>query len=118
MFVNQFQTRTTAMTCKSSGLTYTEALLANLKDKAVEIYTGDANKTHMYSDFQIDQKQVVKGILKDGGGDWLMIECLSSTGIKSLVFINSWAIHAVMEDVDGVSFMDLFIDSNLKTIQK
>ena len=101
-----------------SGATYVEMLLLNLKDKPVEIYTGDANKTHMYSDYQIEQKQVIKGILKDGSGDCLVLECTSRTNVKSLIFINSWAIHAVMEDVEGTSFMELFVDSNLGTYAK
>lgn len=93
--------------------TYVETLLLNFKDKPIEIYTGDAYKTHIYSDYEISRKQVLKGILRDGCGDCLVLECTSRMGVKTMVFVNSWAIHAVMEDVEGTSFMEIFVDSNL-----
>lgn len=97
---------------------YAETILLHLKGKTIEVYSGDSNRTHIYLDYEINNSQVIKGTLKDAVGECLMIECAQANGAKSLVYINSWAVTAIVESAVGISFSEILIDSKAEKPKK
>lgn len=93
---------------------YAEGLLASLKNKKIEIYTGDTSRVQEYSDYSLSQKSVIRGVLRDCLGDCVVVECTDSRGATNLVYLNGWSITAVMEPKNNLSIVDIFINESEK----
>lgn len=93
---------------------FVESVLPHLKGKLVEIFTGTYAKNRKYSDFDHQQKEVIRGILKDGDCDLLIIEVADSVGNKNDVFVNGWSVTAMLEPKRGISIVDIYLDEHQK----
>ncbi len=97
---------------KNTG--YVESVLPYLRGKFVEIYTGSSAKTRKYSDFDQNQKEVIRGILKDGSHDLLILEVTDRLGNSNNVYINGWAVRAIVEPQNSISIIDVYVDEHEK----
>lgn len=97
---------------------YVEAILPYLQDKLVEIFTGSYAKTRKYYDFDHQQKEVIRGVVRGGAGDLLMVEIgdlgNTSNSNTNIVYINGWAITAIIEPKNSISIFDVYRDEHEK----
>lgn len=96
---------------------FVESVLPLLKGKLVEVYAGTYAKTRKYSDFDHQQKEVIRGILKDGDFDLLILEVMDRFGNVNLVYINGWAVTAIVEPQNGMSIIDVYHDEHEKQVK-
>lgn len=93
------------MKCKS----FAEAALFFLKGKYVEVYEGTNGKLQKWSDYENQQKEVIRGILVGGMGDLLIVEVTDiSSGLVNNVYINGWAIRTILEPKNSMSTFDVY----------
>jgi len=93
---------------------YVESILPYLKGKFVEVYAGSSAKTRKYSDYEQNQKEVIRGILKDGSHDLLIVEVTDRLGNSNDVYINGWSVRAIVEPQNGISIIDVYVDEHEK----
>lgn len=86
---------------------YSAALLQTLKDVEVEVYCGDIKTTQVLHDYTVQEKNVLRGIIRDAVGDCVMIEC-HKNNLKTTVFLNVWSIKAVVKMADPLFIKDVF----------
>lgn len=94
--------------------TYAEAVLALLKGKTVEIYEGTNGKIRKWAEFDNQQKEVIRGTLKGGSGDLLIVEVSDQFGNTNDVYINGWAVKAIVEPKNNISIIDVYIEEYKK----
>lgn len=93
--------------------TFVESVASYLKGKNVEVYAGTSSKSRAYSDFEVQQKEVIRGILKDAIGELLIIEV--DNGINTnVVYVNGWSVVAILEPQNGISIIDVYVDEHTK----
>ncbi len=88
---------------------YAVAALEMYKDKFVEIYMGDSATSLQFADCSVNQKNVVRGRLRDAIGDGLVLEC-EVNHQKQNVLINVWSIVIIMELEGHGNISDIYID--------
>jgi len=93
---------------------YAEAVLTLLKGKSVEVYDGSDGRYRKYSDFDFQQKAVIRGILKDGVGDLLIIEVTDKFGNTNDVYVNGWAVKSIVEPKNTISIIDVYTEEHRK----
>lgn len=94
--------------------TYAEAVLSLLKGKRVEIYEGTNGKLQKWSDYENQQKEVIRGILKGGMGDLLIIEVYDEFGNSNDVYVNGWAVKTILEPKNNISTIDVYTNEEDK----
>lgn len=93
------------------------AVLELYQGKLIEINTGEIQTTLLFDDRQLDQKSLVRGILKDALGDALILEC-SVNGHRQTVLINCWSISSIMELEGYGSLKDIYVDEYQQHLKK
>lgn len=93
--------------------TYGEAVYSQLKDRKVEIFLGSNSKSHEYLDYSVNQKEVIRGTLRNAVGDLLVVEvgCGDRT---NLAYINIWNVIMIVEPKNGISVIDVYCDAASK----
>lgn len=94
---------------------FAAGILKHLKNEEVEIYCGDVKTTLQFHDYNVQQKNVIRGFIKDAIGDAIIVECEKSNK-KGIVFLNVWSIKAIIKIKDSLFIADIFEDEeeNLK----
>lgn len=98
------------MTCQS----YAQSVLSFLKGKYVEVYEGTNGKLQKWADYENQQKEVIRGILKGGVGDLLIVEVADIFGNTNDVYINGFAVKAIIEPKNGLSIIDVYTQEQKK----
>lgn len=93
---------------------YAESVLALLKGKAVEIYEGTNGKLQKWADYENQQKEVIRGILKGGSGDLLIVEVTDDFGNKNDAYVNGWSVKVIVEPRNGISIFDVYTEEERK----
>lgn len=88
---------------------FAAAIVKHLKDQEVELYCGDIKTTMQFHDFNIQQKNVIRGTIKDATGDAIIIEC-NRNGKTGIVFLNVWSIKTIIRVEDPLFMADIFED--------
>lgn len=93
---------------------YAESVLIFLKGKFVEIYEGTNGKLQKWADYENQQKEVIRGILKDSVGDLLIVEVTDILGNTNDVYINGFAVKTIIEPKNGLSIIDVYTQEQKK----
>lgn len=94
---------------------FAESVLPYLKDKQVEVYANSSSLERRYSDFEVTQKEVIRGILKDASGDMFVIEISSVDGYSTnTVFVNCWHVTSIIEPKNNISLTECYVDEHKK----
>jgi len=89
---------------------YAEAVIKYLKDQEVEIYCGTDKTILKFADYDVCQKNLIKGVLVDACGDCLIVECLKN-GMKNTIFLNCWAVYSIVPVRQGaLRTKDMHVD--------
>ena len=94
--------------------TYAEAIASLLMDENVEVYTGESVGSTHYSDYDVEQKAVVKGTIRGAKGQVLIVEVRVDTPMESrttTAYVNGWYIKGINKTADGVPIAMVF-DNN------
>lgn len=97
---------------------FAAAILHNLKDKFVEINCGDVRTVLTFSDFEVNQKNLIRGYVRDAMGDCLMVEVKRNSvpPQAAIVYVNVWAIKCLMEISAGNMHMrDIYEDEEFRS---
>lgn len=88
---------------------FAESIVRRLKNKIVEIYSGDTGTTRQYSQDSVTLKEVIRGTIVDAEGELLVIEVTNKeTYGVNLVYINAWNIRIIVEPKNGMSITDIY----------
>jgi len=90
-----------------SDLSYAQAIGELLKGKMVEVFCGEQAKNLLFNDYEISQRSVIRGKIKDVIGDCLIIEC-ERGGIKNNAYVNGWQIQTIVPINNTLSMVDVF----------
>ncbi len=82
------------------------AIIMKLQDKEVEVYLGDSGYSLKYSEYDFNLKNIIRGKVKEGIGDCLILEVGDIK--KSEVFVNSWSIKCIVPVDDPHFIKDVF----------
>lgn len=93
--------------------TYVEIAASFLKGKNVEVYAGTSGRSRAYSDFEVQQKEVIRGVLKDAIGELLIMEVTDGSN-TNLVYVNGWSVVAIVEPKNKMSIVNIYVDENTK----
>jgi hypothetical protein len=96
---------------------FAAAILHHLKDQEVELYCGDVRTTRLFADYERAQKNVLRCVIKDALGDCLIVECNKRQG-SATVFVNVWAIKAIVRVNDPLFISDIFEDEEQLQLEK
>ncbi len=96
--------------------TFVEIAASFLKGKNIELYAGTSGRSRAYSDFEVQQKEVIRGVLKDAIGELLIVEVADGPN-TNLVYINGWSVVAIVEPKNGMSMVNIYVDENTKQIK-
>jgi hypothetical protein len=93
--------------------------LKGLIGESVEIYCGSSKRTVQYSDYEINERAVVRGKLKNIVGDCIVVECSFKNGETLKVhtndiYINAWSVSGVCVPDASLSIVDMFIEESSK----
>ena len=94
--------------------TYAEVIGELLLDKEVEVYTGESVGATHYSDYDVEQKAVVKGTIRGAKGQVLILEVEVVTSMEArttLSYMNGWYIKGINQVSDGVPIAMVFDNS-------
>lgn len=97
--------------------TYAESVISLLKGKFVEIYEGTNGKLQKWSDYENQQKEVIRGVLKGGMGDLLIITVTDDVGNTNDVYINGWSVKTILEPKNNISTVDVYTNEETKQIK-
>lgn len=102
--------------------TYAESIVEKYAGKEIEMYIGDDTGTLLYSDHDVSQKAVIRGVVKSAVGDFLTIESTVTTPKqthKVELDINAWCIKGVMQKQNnGVGIMTIFGNQEIRRIKR
>jgi len=86
------------LTSSSREEIYTESIAKRYMNKLVDIYMGDGNGMHFYSDFEINKTAFVRGTIVGVESSALFVKALAVIDLKELEYeiaINSINIKAI-----------------------
>lgn len=95
----------------NSEWTYAEAIASLLMNEEVEIYTGESVGTVNYSDNDVEEKALVRGIIRGCKGQVLMLEVTIATAMQTrttMAYLNGWYIKGVNRVSDGIPIARVF----------
>lgn len=98
--------------------TYAEAIFEKLKNKFVEVHTGDTRKVHQYADYTLERKSVIRGTLIDVDGDLLVVKALTKTNKETIVYINGWGVTLVTDYEETTNITDIYQDEDIPLHKK
>lgn len=98
--------------------TYSESVFEKLKNKLVEIHTGDTRKVHQYADYTLERKSVIRGYLIGVEGDMLEVRCITSNNKETNVYINGWAVTLVTNYEETTNITDIYQDEDFPLFRK
>ena len=88
--------------------------LKRLIGENVEVYCGQSRRTVKYSDYDYNEKAVVRGELIEVSDDCIVVKVTKSNPIGGVhsndMFINTWSITAVCVPQDKLSMIDMWKD--------
>lgn len=88
---------------------FAEIILKRLKNKMIEVYSGDTGTTRQYAQDSVTLKEVIRGKLIDAEGELLVVEVIDNyTKNKNHVYINAWNVKSVVEPKNGLSVTDIY----------
>lgn len=90
---------------------FATVVFKRLQGKLVEVYQGDCKETHLFSDHQLAQKSVIRGVIEDAEGDCLILRC-DSYNKSNLVYLNCWGIHSIVPINGTITTKDIFINES------
>lgn len=95
-------------------MSYSSGLMA-LLGKNVEVYCGQSRRNVKYSDYDVAEKTVVRGRLKEVLEDCIVVECNIMNAATSRIhsndlYMNTWSITGVCVPSDSLSITDMFVD--------
>ncbi len=96
---------------------YVQNILPFVQDKVVEVYTGGTAKDRKYADYTVSYKEVIKGKVLSGQEDLLVLEVSDGDGNFNTVYINAWAIVAIIEPKNKISMFDIYIEESQKQVK-
>lgn len=88
---------------------FTEVILAKLKDQEVEVFCGDTGETHVFSETQRTEKSIIRGTVTDAEGDCLILT-VKRKDLAAQVYINSWNIKTVIPVKHPLFVKDIYDD--------
>ena len=91
--------------------TYAEVIGSLLMNEEVEVYTGESVGAVNYSDYDVEQKAVVKGIIRGAQGQVLILEVRIDTAMESrttTAYMNGWYIKGINKVADGIPIAMVF----------
>ena len=92
-------------------------LLHLFKGKKVEINLGETAITMNYDDHSVDQKALVRGVLKDAIGDALIIDCEVFGKVKQVI-VNCWSVNTVTEVDDVGTTKSIYYNEGSKRLRR
>jgi len=98
--------------------TYSEVVFEKLKNKLVEIHTGDTRKTHKYADYTLERKSVIRGYLLDVDGDMLTVKCITANGKETIVYVNGWGVTLITDYEETTNITDIYQDEDIPLYKK
>lgn len=94
---------------------YAEVLFGRLKNKNVEVYSGDTGTTRQYSQDTVTMKEVIRGLFVEAVGDAIMLEVSdNSNTTTNIVYINAWNVKTIVELKNGLSVTDIYNGEHVK----
>lgn len=86
---------------------FAAAILHHLKGKKIEIYSGDIKTIVKFSETDVNQKHVIRGILEDAMGDALIV-LVNEKNKYTRVFLNAWSIKSIVAIEDELFVKDIY----------
>ena len=96
---------------------YVELVTALLKGKTIEVYEGTNGKIQKWNDYDNQQKELIRGVLKDGVGDLLIVEVTDDFGNTNIAYINGWNVKLIVEPKNSMSMLDIYIPDEKKQVK-
>ena len=96
---------------------FAQAVFYLFKDKMIEINCGETSLQNNFSDFNIVQKSLIRGVLKQVIGDALIVHCVVKNTIKK-VAVNCWTILTITEFNPQGGTKDIYYDEGLRLFRK
>ncbi len=93
------------------------ALFYSYKGKKVELYCGNGAITMIYDDHSVEEKSIIRGVIKDVIGDALVVEC-DVLDKKKIILVNCWSIVSATEFDNVGTTRNLFYDEGSKRLRR
>lgn len=77
----------------------------------MEVFTGNTKLTTFYADYQVEHKNFVRGVVQEVVDDCLVLE-VSANNTKTLIYLNSWQIVAILKPIPGIAMKDVYCADN------
>ena len=92
------------------GYSCAQSIAQRYLNKEVEIFMDQVIGRQSYSDYEVEDKSIIAGVVRGAIGDVLILDVVHSTVAESKtceVLINGWMIKAVSLKSCGVALLDL-----------
>lgn len=86
---------------------FVKSIASRLVGKMVEISQGVIHETILYGEKEIQRKTVISGLLVECLDECLVLE-VEDSGIKAIVYVNSWSVQTVVELQRGLNIFDIY----------
>lgn len=86
---------------------FIKSIAPRLTGKVVEISQGMVHEIIKYGEKEIQRKTVISGLLLECLDECIVLE-VEDSGIKAIVYINSWSIQTIMELKYGLNIFDIY----------
>jgi hypothetical protein len=97
---------------------YGAACLYKYQNKKVEVNCGETAITMIYNDHTLQEKSVVRGVLKDVIGDALVLLCDVPGFKQKEVLVNCWCVTSVTSFDGTGSTKNVYYDEGSKRLRR